>query len=556
MHRLLPIALVACGAAPRPPHPAPPAAPVVQVTIRHLDDADAWEVRYQLPAPIREIEFSRPGYPLRDRWSVVGPPGVTLARTGDHDVVRAAAPVREVVLRIATYVEQVEKDYEVFLPYAGGGHLVYTGQFDLASPGGAPALEHEYALVPRAGEHVVVEGRVATGPTRWKARGDGTYAYFGTVQPVHTAAVIGVIDPALPGWLRSRVETLVPKLFELYSRALGAPLAERPVVFVGYFETKPRNRSLGGGSLPGVVQMQFGLPPDIAVDGELAGEVAHLIAHESAHLWNSQRFRRVGQNSDWLHEGGADAFAWRALLALGEIDDARYGRELSRAASLCVLGLAGEPLHASSRPGRYKNHYRCGATISLLVEAALRASGARDGLFAWWARVFAARGDGTYDERAFLDALRAIDGAAPRAPRHHRRDRARVRRSRLPAAVRLPRGERRRHRRLRRIRAPARPSLRQDRGHHLVQDARRARAHRAARPARARHRGPRRLRSRRRRVLDRRRGAGPRRRPRGDRAVHRGRAATAAAVHEPDEIPPLTAGRPPQFVDPSLPRAM
>jgi hypothetical protein len=402
---------------------------LLNVSVRHLEREDAWEVHYRLPEPVTAVGFQRGSYEFRQsNWAVASPAGVQLKRVEGGDFLWSASggTFQEVTLRLKTYFRRPEKDYQVFIPYTDGGMLLYTGQLDLfplecgtdtacdlehATPAEHP-FEIRYTFVPRPGEHLILLGDFSKGRTEWVSSGDGTYVYFGTATPIQSEHVTAIVDPGLPKWLSSRVEILIPKLFALYSERLGTKLNFKPIVFVSYGEIEPR-RSVKGGTLKGLVQLDFRLPRRYQAepDPDLSVEVAYFIAHEAAHLWNGQMFRRAPRAGSWLHEGGADALAWRALLAQGIIDLGRFWREQSRNVSSCLLGLEGQPLKDSSRPGRFNNHYSCGATINLLAEAALRSSGSREDLFDFWRGVFRVNPDGTYDDHSFLEALRAIPGS-------------------------------------------------------------------------------------------------------------------------------------------------
>ena len=295
--------------------------------------------------------------------------------------------------------------------------LSYTGQLNLEKTSEAKnSFETRYLLVPRPSERIVLLGGIYEGRAEWVSKGDGTYAYFGMTNPVQSEHVVAVVDSGLPKWLLTQTEELLPKLFAFYSEKLGTKLNFKPVVFVSYGEeANPKAKSFGGGTLPGLVQMEVRLPRGFEVESnpDVPVRAGYLIAHESAHLWNHQMFHHEVKGGDWLHQGGADALAWRALRELKIIDEARFWKAQSQSVSKCLLGLEGQPLTDSSRPGKFKNYYHCGATINLLAEAALRASGSKDDLFSFWRRVFVVNANGTYDDKAFLKVLKETAGSEP-----------------------------------------------------------------------------------------------------------------------------------------------
>jgi len=217
----------------------------------------------------------------------------------------------------------------------------------------------------------------------------------------------------MPAWLRKRIESLLPRMFDFFTEQTGIPLDFKPTVYIAYGE-RPSGASLsmGGGGLPGMLYFNVRLGSNFRTEGhpEVSASLAWTVAHEAAHLWNAELYRNEEEDShDWMTEGGADAFASRALLALGEMTPERFLWRASEDASLCALGLQGEPLKASARAGRYKTLYRCGATIALLTEAAVRRAKPGASIFQFWSTVFRAASARRYGEALYFRTLASFD---------------------------------------------------------------------------------------------------------------------------------------------------
>ena len=120
-------------------------------------------------------------------------------------------------------------------------------------------------LVPRPGERVVARGEARNGTFEFDDPENGVYACFCTVEPVADKHVLAVVDGGMwPDTARS-VRSLLPPLFTLYERRLGAKLPWRPTVFIsGRTEGTGRSIDMGGGTLDGVIQLHFGLGPDLS----------------------------------------------------------------------------------------------------------------------------------------------------------------------------------------------------------------------------------------------------------------------------------------------------
>jgi hypothetical protein len=295
-----------------------------------------------------------------------------------------------------------EREYVPFSRYTDRGVLAYTGPLMLA--GGTGTL----TLVAAPAESVVVQGRSPAPEARLPMTDDGTYAYFGDLPPVETATSTSVVDRATPGWLRDRIADDVARVFALYGDRLGPLQGEKPTVFLT-FATREHGVSLGGGVLPAHV-LALDLQVEAArVAGPSPGlrrDIDALMAHEAAHLWNSDEHPvGGGAEASWLHEGTADALAMRALRSVGAMSDEEYRGALSEAASECAMWMSGgQPLTASTRDGHARAFYVCGSTIELVVEAAVRRRDPKADLFTFWRAVFA-RVKSSYDEEAFFATI-------------------------------------------------------------------------------------------------------------------------------------------------------
>jgi hypothetical protein len=382
-----------------------------QVRLEHLPDRDAWRVTYALPTPVLELGFVRDAFPGRlTHWNVLTA-GVHLAREHDADVIVAepARPFDEVSIEIPTAEAHPEKDYQAFFTYSGGGTLVYTGQFDVAAAGSGSEL----TFVPRPGERVILEGHAASGPQPWRSVGDGTYVYFGATSPLVGPDFIGVIDTGMPSWLFAEVRALLPEISALYARGTGIDLPFTPTVYMSYRrDESPLARSLGGGVLQHVMQVEIRLGQQIEAGPRtpLIESVDTVLAHEVAHFYNGQALQRESPGSDWMHEGGADAFAYKALNRLGRLSDARLAEIEAAAFSSCLVGTRLGPLHEASVPGRFKLYYWCGHLIAHITEGLGARSTPSVDLHGFWGELLRRSREAPYSEADYLSLLRGLSG--------------------------------------------------------------------------------------------------------------------------------------------------
>ena len=216
----------------------------------------------------------------------------------------------------------------------------------------------------------------------------------------------------MPPWLRERILTLLPRVFERYGAATGVPLSFVPTVFMSYGkQERPRSYSYGGGTLPRVMQLEVRLGSAYAGerDAEVQERASLLVAHEAAHFWNAHMFHHEAKEGDWMHEGGADAFARRALVGVGEMTPARLAAIEDEEIGKCLLGAPLGPIHdAAPVGGRYKLLYWCGTAFARMTELAAAAARPPRDLFAFWGDVFRRANGDRYEESTYFDALAAL----------------------------------------------------------------------------------------------------------------------------------------------------
>ena len=420
MRRPILLALVlAVSCSHAPPVTAPPPAPVqapgtATIRVERLATGALWAVTWQFPHPVQEIVFSRSGNGDRKRQWILTTPGLWIVTAEGKDrVVSSGTPFASISAVIAEYARKPEKDYQAFIPFDDGTMLVYTGALAVETPPAEEPWRLDFDLVPRKGEAVIVGGTVHAGTARWISRGDGTYAAFGT-PPVHdTPFGMAVVDGGMPAWLRDRTLALAPRVLAHYTNRTGWRLDQRPTIFLSYgMESDPGGLSLGGGTLDGVVQLdtRIGSRHATAEDPVVWERQARLVAHEAAHLWLDHLFRPASGSSPWLDEGGADAWALRALLDLDVVDRNRFRQILRDDAAECLRLLQDGPLATAARAGRWKALYRCGELASFLTEAAGSRRNPPWDLVQFWGQVFYGARGGVYNEAIWFDTLAGMPG--------------------------------------------------------------------------------------------------------------------------------------------------
>jgi hypothetical protein len=351
-----------------------------------------WEVRYALAKPASALRFER-----EDRkgtrastWQPVDP-ALTVSVVDGEEVVRRGdgKPFREAAFRMAPLYLQMDKDYAPFSPFGDGGLLIYTGRFHACAEKCTGEESFHTTLQPPAGAHAIFNGQVDDA-VDFEDRNDGTNVYVGRAEPVATPDVVAVIDPTLPQDVRTRLDSLLPRLMAFYGKEFGV-LQTRPMLFASNDANHPGGGyGYQGGTLPGQVFVHrygqnaaFGTP-------EFLARQDWFFAHEAAHLY--QHYPALADEGDsWIHEGGADALAAVALQSLGVIGPEAVKSRLESSVETCATGLGKSPLRQSHVDGNFDSFYSCGFVMQMAVDAAARrASAGQCGLACVW-RDFQAR---------------------------------------------------------------------------------------------------------------------------------------------------------------------
>ncbi|MBI3791103.1 MAG: hypothetical protein HY275_09530 [Gemmatimonadetes bacterium] len=377
---------------------------------------DRWRATYRLAHAASSLRFERSGGFFRERsWKVVTP-GYHLARAGGAQVAAADSgrpPLAELVFEFAPFTANLPKEYEFFLPFTGGAVAIYTGHLNAIADSGRSdsARVRRLHVIPPADAHAILRGRVTNGPVTWTdTTGEGTYIYLGRATPIETPDVLALVDPGVPAWLQQQFARELPRLFTTYRRQFGVALPWKPTVLYTFNDTTASGLSSGGGTLTGVLAMTLTGDGWKTQSREAAEQAFHLIAHESAHLWNGQLVANTDQDAGaWIHEGAADAMAADVMLALGVIDEAGHRARVEEAINRCATDEARGSVATALARGAIRQVYDCGVLMAVWTAAAMRRASPSATLFTvWHDLIVAARAQrGTYDQDRYFTVLRA-----------------------------------------------------------------------------------------------------------------------------------------------------
>jgi hypothetical protein len=428
----------------------------VRVTVTR-DAAGSWTIDYDFLSRAPVWFFPRSagdldGRPWRAQSWTVETPGVRLERAGHFDVLTGnGAPLRHVRLRMAPFAQPLTADYTPALAFSDGGFALYSDHF---LPGPMPSLAAVAALpidlndaglaemrgtliLADAGHRLLLGGKVSTGTARFALGREGTYLYSGDAPVIDTEAFAGVIDPGLPAWVRTELDTFTPRLMRLYADRLGKPAGGKPMALVAWQGSERSGWSLGGSVLDGMVVMQISGKRVLEPSPDVLMRMRWFIGHESAHFWLGQTVNYSRRSEAWIMEGGADLLAIRAFQQL--VPDYDPHAQLQDELDDCLKrNGAGKPLATAEERGEMRANYACGAMLYRAAESAAKGdvfafvrqlidTNRKDGIVTtadWLAAFQAAAGEGqagavrafvekgVADPRAFWTQLFAATGVA------------------------------------------------------------------------------------------------------------------------------------------------
>lgn len=388
----------------------------LHIHVHYQKDSDSWKANYELPIAVEHVAFSRRSNFDRRKLYKIDESKFKWDQEGDVLLLRSVDGKKFTSLSIhfSSYYDFIQKDYTHNIKYTDGSVLLYTNHLALGaniiedksvSPIGASFKGTKFHF-NGPNQNIVFLGQSHKDKASWNLEGEGTYIYFGNIQPIENDNMIAIVDPALPKWAWDQTQQYFPKLFDYYKAKTGQALNFKPVVFFNYDQVDGDYSNYSGGTLDGLVQLTINGQHWNTENKEKFNMLVHFLAHEAAHFWNGQMFSFEDQKHSWMHEGGADTFANFAMMEFGLINHEQMIQKFEDAANNCFLNKGNESLEQSAKLRRYRNYYNCGATMGLASHVAVKAKDSSKTVFDVWKNMFDANiKDRTYSQQDYFDAL-------------------------------------------------------------------------------------------------------------------------------------------------------
>jgi hypothetical protein len=348
-------------------------------------DTKSWIADFQLKADAPVWAFSDSILPRESNSSfrasswTVETPGVRLERHGWYDtfVVAKGNVPRKVRVRFTPYTKDIEASYDAALAFSDGSVALYDGKFKIVPMPSVKAVED----APIDSDKLPGSNRKTGVGFEDKERGvfvlgsrveravlldKGTYALFGPIPIIESAALATVIDPQLPTWLGTKLAAEMPKILADYAESMGPAPGNRPTLMVSWAGPTKGVTSMGGSVLPDMVVMTFEGDGIARENPDVANGARGFIAHEAAHFWLGQAFAYDNPQQGWITEGGADLLSIRAVAANDPAFDAKA--QLQGALDRCAGFLAKGGVATANERRDHKAYYDCGVVIAMTAE--------------------------------------------------------------------------------------------------------------------------------------------------------------------------------------------
>lgn len=223
------------------------------------------------------------------------------------------------------------------------------------------------------------------------------YAYVGNLASKAHDKYNVILDPKLPNWIKKAYLKAIPEFYHYYENSTRAKLSFTPLFIVNFKPGNMRPR-FDGGAINKQIAINFiGDGWEQNPEANL-NNVLSLLAHEMAHLWNSQHWTLANNDQVWMSEGGANYFSRNALLNFKYISSEEYIKNFKSQSDTCIKALnegSVNKLHNRS------DAYVCGEVIYQLSAFMIDAT---NNLEIW--NKITGNGEAlNYSEKSFIQAL-------------------------------------------------------------------------------------------------------------------------------------------------------
>ena len=286
----------------------------VTIDVHHVAK-DTWRVDYRFAEPVTAFALYSVGELRQKAWKVLTP-GMRMKFESDHDIVDfGGKPFRSSSIEIRTFDGLEPKAYAPFNRFSDGGTAFFLG---FLQGEGYQGKRQRPMLADIRLHGLPHENVIAPPPNKALASGERGYAYFGPARTVRSGSTQFLIDPATPAWMRETFLDAGAKLSAYYEKAYQRPLKDELLIMLSVSGFDASGLSIKGGAVMGQLSYRFDGQATLVDHPKYREVLTQVVGHELAHLWQMNIARGgVGQDSPWIHEGGAEAMSLDGLLQTG-----------------------------------------------------------------------------------------------------------------------------------------------------------------------------------------------------------------------------------------------
>nr|GGH98310.1 hypothetical protein GCM10011355_21600 [Aquisalinus luteolus] len=354
------------------------------VTAHIVHEQGTWTVTYHFDRPQKAMFFNRYTGGYRERFWTSLSSGVEIRNIGGFDTILLDTPSTTASFDITAYTTINIPDANPFIPFTDGGLTLFTGQFDLL-----PALDAAdvadlqgdlfrwQGKQPTLGvtftsdEPVIMEGALIDGTAVHVTFGGGTHIYTGLGRIEEGNSFVGVIDSALPEWLRENLDEEVTAIFAEHEKRWGFELEQRAtllIAFDGYGASGYRN---SGSAFGNTLMLQIAGDALRNEDADIMDSMRWFFAHEAAHLYQlTAGLEILSGDSTWMMEGSANAMANQIVASL-DGNAVNLAETYDRALTECDAYLQDGPLEGAGKRDAELAYYECGDLVAIITASLL-----------------------------------------------------------------------------------------------------------------------------------------------------------------------------------------
>lgn len=343
-----------------------------------------WTVTYTLNEPTARLMFVRsPNRSRAERWQSLDD-DLMIVWQDDNEVIvsKSGAKFTEASFILDATYTPLPKDYAPFSPFSDGGMLVHTGRF-FACAESCTNHHHEWPMAVNitTSDYLLIDGMRHLDFYEWLDRDSGRAIYIGQQPPEHFAALVAVIDPALPQSLQYELVTELPMIMGYFTKQLGS-LKQTPTLFASYSEFDGNYYGQQGGVLPNQVFMHwYGEAALMNLDEK---NTLWFFAHEIAHLFQGGGLRFSSSEEAWIHEGAAEMMAYLYTDSKLDQGSTLLQTAIKEAQQQCQATWPVSESFIHVGQVDFRAHYTCGLAANAELHAQLQANGINHGIYALW----------------------------------------------------------------------------------------------------------------------------------------------------------------------------